>query len=67
MVIDDFYIFRALFRPAKTNSILIVHANAMLTSATALQEFQPISRRDAKLIQLLDKIQLLQFSKRHAR
>jgi hypothetical protein len=64
MVIDNFYVFRALLRPAETYPVLIVHANAIPPYPGTLQRLQPVSWGCAKIFQSLSRIQLLQLTKR---
>ena len=45
MIVDDLDVLGAGRRPAKANTELIVHANAALPGAIALECFQPIARR----------------------
>jgi hypothetical protein len=37
---DNFYVLRALFRPAKTYPVLIVHANTLLSNPADLQHLK---------------------------
>lgn len=66
MVVNNFYFFRPTLRPAKTNAILIVHANTVLSGSIPFQQFQSVSRRNTKLFQYLDGIQLLQLPQSRA-
>jgi hypothetical protein len=45
MVVHNFYVQRILTMPAEANPPLIVHADAVLAFAAALQGFEPVSRR----------------------
>ncbi len=62
MIIYDFNIFRAIIRPDKTDSILIVDADAVLTAPAAFQRLKPVSGRRTEEIQRLRRIQLGQFT-----
>ena len=66
MVINNFNLVGVPVQPHKTNSPLIVDANAVLTSAIAAQSFQSIARWDAQEIQRGRSVQLLQLAQRHA-
>lgn len=51
MVIDNFDFKRVAVLPQKTDSPLIIYANAVLTRSPTLQFFQPVSRRDSQVVQ----------------
>ena len=48
MIVDDFDVRRACFRPAKTDPPLIVDANAVLPHSIALESLQAIAGRRAQ-------------------
>lgn len=62
MIINDFNIFSTHLCPSKADTVLIIHSNTMLSTATALQQFEMISRRYPQLVELFYKINLLQLS-----
>jgi hypothetical protein len=62
MIIHDFDVIGAGFRPAETDPILIVHADAVLACAIALERFETVAWRDTKIIEMTRDLQLSQFS-----
>jgi hypothetical protein len=52
MMVDDLDVFSECVRPAKTNTKLIVHTDAVLADAIALQRLQPIAGRYPQIIQV---------------
>ena len=64
MVIHDFDIFGAIVRPTETNAELIIHTNAVLTSAIAFQRLQPIAWRNPKILQPVRDLKLSQLASR---
>src|SRR5208282_4621451 len=64
MVVNDLDIFGAGRSPAKTQAVLIVHSDAVLSCAAALQAFMTITRRRTQELQGVCSIQLGQFARR---
>lgn len=62
MVIDNFDVHRALRRPDKANSKLIVDANAVLALTIARQRFQSIARGNPQEIERCCGVQLIEFA-----
>lgn len=58
MVINDFDIFRANFRPPEAQSKLLVNPEAVLASAITTQSFQSIAGRYFKVLQLICELKL---------
>jgi hypothetical protein len=58
MIICDFHIRRTERCPAKADAELVVHAETMLSSAVAPQRFQPIARRNTKIMKHTGNLQL---------
>jgi hypothetical protein len=52
MIIHDFHVMRISFMEAETDSILIVHPDAVLSGASALQGFQTITRWNPQVPQI---------------
>lgn len=65
MVINDFDIFRASFRPPEAQSKLLVNPDAVLASAITTQSFQPIAGRYLKVLQLVCELKLAEFPQRN--
>ena len=65
MVVNNFNIFRAVHAPAKTNSPLVVNANAVLAFPITFQRFKPIRRWREQVSQFQCIIQHLQFAGRN--
>jgi hypothetical protein len=53
MVVNQLDIFRAGRGPSEADSKLVVHANAELSGAVALERFQSIARRYSQILQTL--------------
>ena len=64
MVVNNFNIFRAVHAPAKTNSPLVVNANAVLAFPITFQRLKPIRRWREQVSQFHCIIQHLQFAGR---
>ena len=62
IVVNDLNAFWAVHAPAKTNSPLLVYANAVLASPITFQRFKPIRRRCQQVPQIRRIIQHLQFT-----
>ena len=65
MVINDFDIFRASFRPPEAQSKLLVNPDAVLASAITNQSFQPIAGRYFKILQLVCELKLAELPQRN--
>ena len=51
MIIDDFYVMRAILPPLKANSPLLIDANTLLSITVSTQRFKSIT---GKIHQILD-------------
>jgi hypothetical protein len=49
MVVGDFHFIRTLIRPAATEAVLLVDADAVLAAAIALQWFKTVARRSPRM------------------
>lgn len=65
MAVDDFHIFRAGSRPAKTDAELIVHTDAVLTGPAAFQGFKAVAGRNAEVVDPACDLQLPQLAPRY--
>jgi hypothetical protein len=65
MVVHDLHVVRAVIRPTEAHAELVVHANAILTRTVAFQEFQPVARWHAQIVQSTCLVQLLQLATSH--
>ncbi|GHC21443.1 hypothetical protein SAMN05443545_104337 [Aidingimonas halophila] len=65
MVINDFDILRASFRPPEAQSKLLVNPDAVLASAITTQSFQPIAGRYLKVLQLVCELKLKELPQRN--
>lgn len=61
MIVDDFNIVGITVTPNETNPPLVIDANGMLTFAIAVQRFQPVTGRGAKVRKRLSVVNLGQF------
>jgi len=64
MVINDLNISRTVISPAKTDAILLIDSNTVLSFAVAGQRFKSIARWYPQFFQSLNRVQLVQFSRR---
>jgi hypothetical protein len=48
--------------PNEADAVLIIYPNAELASAISLQRLKPISGWDAKIVQILGRVNLIQFA-----
>lgn len=61
VVIDNFHIPCVLALPAKTHPVLIIHANAVLSFAIAMQLLQMIPRWVSEIVKRFGKINCFDF------
>jgi len=66
MVIHDLYAVSVPVAPRKTNTKLVIDANAVLPFAIALQCLKVITRRSLQVLQHHGVIEHYQFSQRNA-
>jgi hypothetical protein len=52
VVIDDFNVFGIAIGPAKTDAPLVIDSNAVLPSTVTAEFLDPITGRDAEILQL---------------
>jgi len=64
VIIDNLYVFRTGDRPAEADTILIVHTDAVLPRAVALERFKTVPRRNPKVGQPAGNLQLSQLPAR---
>jgi hypothetical protein len=64
MVINYLDVRRVSLVPSKTDSILVVDSNAMLSDTRSLQSFQIVTPRSRKISQLARRVQRFQLSPR---
>jgi hypothetical protein len=57
MIIDNFHIVRVRVLPTETDAPLVIHSDAVLAFAVALQSFQPIARWNNQLSQVRGGVQ----------
>ncbi len=62
MIINNLYLIWASCFPNKTDTILIVNSDAMLSMTISSQTFKPIPRREEQLLNRLHRIQLIQLA-----
>ena len=65
MIVNNLNARRPFLRPDKTHSILIIHAEAVLSLSSALQRFQMIPRRHSQEVKCGRGVQLIQFPSSH--
>jgi hypothetical protein len=64
VVINDFHIFCTCIRPTKTDSPLIVDADAVLTRTIAFERFKMIAGWNPQVIKPISDFELSQFAPR---
>jgi hypothetical protein len=64
MVVNALHVVSVAFPPNKTDTPLIIDANAVLSLAVAMERFEAIAGRRAKVTELRRGIQLAQLSLR---
>jgi hypothetical protein len=67
VIIGQFNVVGVPVFPSKADAVLIVHSNAMLPHAAALQGFQTIAWRRPEVSERARPMQQSQAAKRHAR
>ena len=65
MVIGDFNICRAVFRPSETDSVLPVDADTVLPLSVSGQSFESVAGRHPQFVKQCCGIQLIKFSGRN--
>lgn len=65
MIIDDFNILGACFRPAKADAPLIVDTNTVLPGTLALEGLKAVTRRHPQIIDSGGDFELPQLSPSH--
>jgi hypothetical protein len=65
VIIDNFHVLRSVGRPAKTDSKLIVHADAEEAAPVTSQRFQPIAGRGPEKVERFGSVEHRQLSRRH--
>jgi hypothetical protein len=66
MIINDFNIAWPIFLPDKTDAILVIYPNTILTLSIPFEGFLTVTRRNTQFIQRLNRIQLIQFAGSYA-
>src|SRR3546814_3897835 len=63
---SDLYVFDAAVDPGEADPPLIVDTDAVLSRSVALQSFQPIARRCAKVVEDASAMQVVELPERDA-
>jgi hypothetical protein len=64
MIIDDFNVFSAGFRPAEADAPLPIDSDAVLSGSISLERFQPIAGRHVQIVEICGNFKLSQFPAR---
>jgi len=64
VVIHNFDRFRPSFRPVKTDTPLVIDANAVLSQPITFQDLKPITGRNAQVVQISSRMQLVKLAGR---
>jgi len=67
VIVHDFDVVSVTVAPDKTNPVLIIDADAMLTLPVASERFKTISWKNNQVAKLMCRVQLLELSLRHPR
>ena len=59
VVVNDFHSMRTKIGPFEADPVLVVDSDTVLSCQLALQDLQPVARRNTKIRKPLDFIQLL--------
>jgi len=62
VVVSNLHLMCSICLPNEADAVLIIYPNAVLASAISLQRLKPISRWDAKIVQILGRVNLIQFA-----
>ena len=62
MVVHNFHICWPRIRPAKTDAVLIINTNTMLSLSIPFQGFQPISRGNLEFVECCHGVKLIEFA-----
>lgn len=62
MVVHNFHVCWPRIRPAKTNAVLLINPDAMLSLSIPFQGFQPISWGNLELIECGHGVKLIEFA-----
>jgi hypothetical protein len=65
VVVRDLHVVGPVLPPNKTNTVLIVDSDAVLTFPVTLKRFQPVSGRDSKVIQINRRFNLVKLAQSH--
>lgn len=63
MIIGDLHVFCSGRRPVETDTILFIYSDTILAFPIAPQYLEPVTRRNAEIIQLCGGIDLVELSK----
>jgi hypothetical protein len=66
VIVDDLNFVGIAILPAKADAPLLVHTNTVLASSTAPELLQPITRRHAKVAELLGRVHRHKFAQHRA-
>jgi hypothetical protein len=64
MVVDNFDLLHTSRRPTKTDAVLVVHADAVLTFPAAFECLKAITRWDAQVAETAGDLELTQLASR---
>ena len=62
MVVDNFHLCWPRVSPAKTDTVLVINANAMLSLPIPLQSLKPISWGNLEFMECDHRIKLIEFA-----
>jgi hypothetical protein len=62
MVVDNFYLCWPRVSPAKTDTVLVINANAMLSLPIPFQSLKPISWGNLEFMECDHRVKLIEFA-----
>jgi len=64
VIVDNFYLVRVAISPHKTDSPLVIHADAVLPGAVSVQSMKPIAGRRPQIRELFRRVKRQQLPSR---
>ena len=62
MVVNSFYLSWPHIRPAKTEAVLVINADAMLSLSIPFQGLKPVSWRNLEFMECGHRVKLIEFA-----
>ena len=62
VIVNNFHLYRTSLRPDEADAVPLVDANAELTAPVPAEGFKLVSRRNPKVVEIDNRIQLVEFA-----